>query len=49
MSVEINPKFIWYGNLVKQNDGYVDSKVTPYHIEVKREYLKDFLCVIDKV
>ena len=55
-SVEINPKFIWYGNLVKQNEGYVDAltdeliiKVTPYHIEVKREYLKDFLCALDKV
>lgn len=23
-SVEINPKFIWYGNLVRQNDGYID-------------------------
>ncbi len=38
-SVEINPKFIWYGNLVKQNEGYVDAltdeliiKVTSYHI-----------------
>jgi len=55
-SVEINPKLIWYGNLVKQNEGYVDSltddlviKVTPYHIEVKREYLKDFLCALEKV
>ena len=55
-SVEINPKLIWYGNLVKQNEGYVDSitdelviKVTPNHIEVKREYLKDFLCALEKV
>ena len=55
-SVEINPKFIWYGNLVRQNDGYIDPltdelmvKITSCHIEVKREYLKDFLCAVDKV
>lgn len=54
-SVEINPKFIWYGNLVRQNDGYIDPltdelilKGTACHIEVKREYLKDFLCAVNK-
>lgn len=54
-SVEINPKFIWYGNLVKQQNGYVDPitdeliiKMTSYRIEVKREYLKDFLCAFNK-
>ena len=53
--VEINPKFIWYGNLVKQNEGYIDPitdelivKVMPNHLEVKREYLKDFLCANNK-
>lgn len=55
-AIEINPKFIWYGNLVKQENGYVDSltdkliiKNSLNHIEVKREYLKDFLCAHDKV
>lgn len=55
-SIEINPKFIWYGNLVQQNDGYVDSltdevviKKSACHIEVKREYLKDFLSAYNKV
>jgi len=55
-SVEINPKFIWYGNLVKQENGYVEPisdeliiKSTSTHIEVKREYLKDFLCAFNQV
>ncbi|MDD4370151.1 MAG: hypothetical protein PHD56_03590 [Anaerostipes sp.] len=54
--VEINHKLIWYGNLVKQNEGYVDPitdelliKVCPTHIEVRRKYLKDFLCAEKKV
>lgn len=55
-SVEINPKFIWYGNLVEQEKGYVDPisdeiviKIAPAHIEVRRLYLKDFLCAFNKV
>jgi len=55
-SIEINPKLIWYGNLVKQKDGYVNSitdeiviKKSPNHIEIKREYLKDFLCAFNKI
>lgn len=55
-SIEINPKFVWYGNLVKQNQGYVDPisdeliiKVDDSHIEVQRKYLKDFLCAEKKI
>ena len=55
-TIEINPKFIWYGNLVKEENGYVDSitdeliiKTSSNHIEVKRKYLKDFLCAINKI
>jgi hypothetical protein len=49
--VEINPKLIWYYNLVKTDNGYVNPitdeqiiKVKKHKIEVRREYLKDFLC-----
>lgn len=55
-SVEINPKFIWYGNLVKGKEGYYNPitdeliiKVSERKIVVQREYLKDFLCAYQKV
>lgn len=54
--VEINPKLIWYYNLVKINNKYINPinddviiKVSKYKIQVRREYLKDFLCAYDKV
>lgn len=55
-SVEINPKLIWYYNLAKTKDGYVDPttdelviRLNPHKIEVRRAYLKDFLCAYQKV
>lgn len=54
--VEINPKFIWYGNLVSGREGYYNPisdelviKVSERKIVVQREYLKDFLCAYQKV
>lgn len=54
--VEINPKFVWYGNLVKGKEGYYNPisdelviKVCERKIMVQREYLKDFLCAYQKV
>lgn len=54
--VEINPKFIWYGNLVRGKEGYYNPisdelviKVCERKIMVQREYLKDFLCAYQKV
>ena len=54
--IEINPKLIWYYNLVKENDNYLNPltdetiiKTTEHKIQVRREYLKDFLCSIHKV
>lgn len=56
IEVEINPKLIWYYNLVKVNNNYINPindeviiKASKYKIEVRREYLKDFLCAYDKV
>lgn len=55
-SVEINPKFIWYYDLVNLNNNYVNPindeiiiKTSECKIEVRREYLKDFLCAFQKV
>ena len=55
-SVEINPTLIWYGNLAKHKNGYANSitdeviiKVSSNKIEIKREYLKDFLCAHGKI
>lgn len=55
-SIEINPRFIWYGNLVRGKEGYYNSisdkliiKVTKRKVEVQREYLKDFLCAYHKI
>ena len=54
-SVELNPKLIWYGNLAKNGDDYVDPNtdedIIHYktdHISVKRKYLKDFLAAEKK-
>lgn len=55
-SVEINPKLIWYGNLVAHTKGFVDPitdelviEISRNQIKVKKEYLKDFLCAFGKV
>ncbi|EOU1570394.1 hypothetical protein HBF21_10475 [Clostridium perfringens] len=49
-SIEINPKLIWYKNLVKVEEYYLEPetdekiiRVTNNKIEVKKNYLKDFL------
>lgn len=49
-SIEINPKLIWYKNLVKVNDDYVNPendevliKCTDSSIKIKTSYFKDFL------
>ncbi|MBU3206971.1 hypothetical protein KPL33_08265 [Clostridium algidicarnis] len=54
--IEINPALIWYGNLAKTDDGYIDTitnvlkiKVEKNKISVLREYLKDFLAAYKKV
>ena len=54
-SAELNPKLIWYGNLAKNGDNYVDPNtdedIIQYktdHISVKRKYLKDFLAAEKK-
>lgn len=48
--IEINPKLIWYKNLVKLDDYYLDPltdekiiKIEENKIEIKKSYLKDFL------
>lgn len=55
-SIEINPKLIWYYDLTKIDDGYVHPKtdeiiikVNKNKIEVRKEYLRDFLCAYQKV
>lgn len=54
--VEINPKLIWYGNLVKVGNDYLDPvtdetviKVNDIKIQVLTKYLKDFLCSYNKI
>ena len=54
--VEINPKLVWYKNLVKNNNDYYDPitnelliDVDKCCIKIKRNYLKDFLSAIKKV
>lgn len=53
--VEINPKLIWYKNLVKVDNGYIDPvsdeliiKITENRIEVLTSYLRDFLCAYEQ-
>lgn len=55
-SIEINPKLVWYYNLVKSKDGYVHPKtdeiiikVTKNEIQIRKDYLRDFLCAYQKV
>lgn len=56
VQVEINPKLIWYNNLVKIGDNYIDPnndeviiKTSENKIEVLTKYLKDFLCAYNKI
>lgn len=55
-TVEINPKLIWYKNLIKVEDGYRDPisdeiiiKVNSEKIEIQKSYLKDFLSAYKKL
>ena len=48
--IEINPKIIWYKNLVKSNNCYIDYRsdeeiirITDQKIEIRKDYLKDYL------
>lgn len=54
-SIEINPKLIWYYNLVKVEDNYIDPitdevkiKIDKNKIVVLKTYLKDFLSAHNK-
>lgn len=56
VQVEINPKLIWYNNLVKIGDNYIDPnndeviiKTCENKIEVLTKYLKDYLCAYNKI
>jgi hypothetical protein len=53
--IEVNPKLIWYGNLVKAGNEYLDPvtdecmiKITNSQVQVLTSYLKDFLCSYHK-
>jgi hypothetical protein len=53
--VEINPKLIWYYNLVKRDNKYIDPitddvkiKIEEKKILVLKSYLKDYLCASNK-
>lgn len=53
---DINPKLIWYNNLVKVDNNYVDPysdeiiiKTYDNKVEVLTRYLKDFLCANNKI
>lgn len=55
-TIEINPKFIWYQNLVKDNDTYLNPetdeviiKINENTIEVKTKYLRDFLSAYEYI
>lgn len=54
--IEINPKLIWYNNLVKVKDGYIEPLSEDYKIKTKdnsvfilKEYLRDFLSSYGKI
>ena len=53
---DINPKLIWYNNLVKVGDNYLDPisdeviiRTSTNKVEVLTSYLRDFLCAHNKV
>ena len=54
-SIDINPLIIWYGNLAKVKNGYVDPKTDELKIKIEnnniyilRDYLRDFLSAYNK-
>lgn len=54
--IEINPALVWYGNLAKTQDGYIDTitndlkiKVQKNKVSILKEYLRDFLAAYNKV
>lgn len=54
--IDINPKLIWYNDLVKYNGNYVHPKtdeviirVSDHRIDIRKEYLRDFLCAYKKI
>lgn len=54
--IEINPKLIWYGDLIHKNGEFINSdnnrvqiKVDKSSVLVRREYLRDFLAASNKV
>lgn len=53
--IEINPKLIWYKNLVKVDGGYLDPvsdefviRTSEMKVEVLTSYLRDFLCAYNQ-
>lgn len=53
---EINPKLIWYNNLVKVGENYVDPysdgviiRTEKNKVEIQTRYLRDFLCAHNKI
>lgn len=53
---DINPKLLWYNNLVKVENNYLDPisdeimiRTSPNKVEVLTRYLRDFLCAHNKV
>lgn len=54
--IEINPKLIWYGNLIHKNGEYINPdnnnamiKINNFSVFVKREYIRDFLAANNKI
>ncbi|MFS3930871.1 hypothetical protein ACL9SP_19710 [Priestia flexa] len=54
--IDINPKLIWYGNLIVKNGEFINPdnnrtmiKINNSNVLVKREYLRDFLAANNKV
>ncbi|MED1488368.1 hypothetical protein [Bacillus smithii] len=54
--IEINPKLIWYGNLLLKGDEYINPdndqpfiKMSKGSVLVERKYLRDFLAANNKV
>lgn len=54
--IEVNPELVWYGNLAKTSEGFIDSisneikiKITNNHVQIRRDYLKDYLAAKNKL
>lgn len=55
-AVEINPELIWYGNLIKTENEYIDEvtkeiklKYEDNEVKIQRDYLKDYLAAKNKI